>query len=90
MGQSGYTLTCGVAGAENLSPSITYQWTKNNGTQTQVGTARVVSFSPLWLSDAGQYTCHATVRSPDLNNDITMMDTQDVIPQSKHQPEAAS
>ena len=25
LGQSGYSLTCGVTGAENLSPSITYQ-----------------------------------------------------------------
>ena len=78
LGQSGYSLTCGVTGAENLSPSITYQWTKNNGTQTQVGADRVLSFSPLRLSDVEQYTCQATVSSPYLNNDITTMDTQNI------------
>ena len=84
VGQS-YSLTCTVTGAENLSPSITYQWTKNNGAQTQIGADRVLSFSSLRLSDAGQYTCQATVSSSYLNNDITIMDTHDVRLQSKHQ-----
>ena len=84
MGQS-YSLTCGITGAENLNPSTTYQWTKNNGTQTQIRADRVLSFSPLRLSDAGRYTCQATVSSPYLYNDITMMDTQDITFQSKHQ-----
>ena len=75
LGQSGYSLICG--GAAN--PSITYQWTKNNGSQTQVGTNRVLSFSPLRLSDAGQYTCQATV-SPCT---ITGMGIQDVTLQSE-------
>ena len=61
LGESGYYLTCGVTVTGAANPSITYQWTKNNGTQTQVGTDRVLSFSPLRLSDAGQYTCQATV-----------------------------
>ena len=86
LGQSGYSLTCDVTGAENLNPSITYWWTKNNGTQTQVQVAAdpsVLSFSPLRLSDAGRYTCRATVSSPYLNSDITMMDTQDITLQSE-------
>ena len=72
--ESGYSLTCGatVTGAGN--PSITYQWTKNNGTQTQIGTDKVLSFSPLRLSDAGRYTCQAAVGPCN----ITGMDTQDV------------
>ena len=76
LGQSGYSLTCGVAvtGADSANPSITYQWTKDNGTQTQAGTDRVLSFSPLRLSDAGRYTCQATVNPCS----ITGMDTQDV------------
>ena len=80
LGQSGYSLTCGVAvhGTENYS--ITYQWTKSNGTQTQVGTNRVLSFSPLRLSDAGQYTCQATITSP---CSITEMDTHDITLQSE-------
>ena len=83
LGQNGYSLTCGVNGAENLNSSITYQWTKNNA-QIQVGgDPKVLSFSPLRLSDAGQYTCQATVSSHYLNNDITVMNSQDLTPQSE-------
>ena len=78
LGQNGYSLTCEVTIDESFN-SITYQWTKNNGTQTLVGTDRVLSFSPLRLSDAGQYTCRATV-SP---CSIIIMDTQDVALQSE-------
>ena len=78
LGQSGYYLTCGVTGAVNSS--ITYQWTKNNGTQTQVVTDSVLSFSPLKLSHAGRYTCQATVSSP---CNITKMATHDVTLQSE-------
>ena len=80
LGESGYYLTCGVTtGTEN--PSITYQWTKDNGTQTQVGTDRVLSFSPLRLSDAGRYTCRATVTVGQCSS--TGMDTQDITLQSE-------
>ena len=78
LGQSSYSLTCNVAVDASLN-SITYQWTKNNGTQTQVGTDRVLSFSPLRLSDAGQYTCQAIV----IPCSITIMDTQDITLQSE-------
>ena len=80
LGQNGYSLTCDVTIIGTTNASITYQWTKNNGTQTiQVGTDRVFSFFPLRLSDAGQYTCQATVSSCN----ITEMDTQDITLQSK-------
>ena len=62
LGQN-YSLTCCVSGVvENLNPSITYLWTKNNRTQIQqVSTdPRLLSFFPLRLSDAGNYTCMAT------------------------------
>ena len=80
LGQSDYSLTCGVAGAENLP--IAYQWTKN-GAQTVIGTDEVLSFASLGFSDAGLYTCRATISSSYLSNDITMMDTQDITIQSK-------
>ena len=72
LGQTGYTVICAVIGAESLSPTIAYQWTRDNGTtQTQVGTnSNTLSFSPLSLSYAGRYTCNVTVRSPYLNSDI--------------------
>ena len=86
LGQNGYSHTCNVHGAENLNPSITYQWTKNNGIQTQIQAGadhRVLSFSPLRLSDAGWYTCQATVSSPYLSNSIIIMDSQDITLQSE-------
>ena len=78
MGLNGYSLTCNVAVNESLNSTI-YQWTKNNGTQTQVGAGRVLSFSPLRLSDAGRYTCQATVNPCN----ITIMDTHNVTLQSE-------
>ena len=73
LGQNGYSLTCGVSGAGNLSPTITYRWTRDNGTQTQVGTnSNTLSFSPLRLTDVGRYTCEVTISSLFLNSDITM------------------
>ena len=81
VGQSSYSLTCGITGAESINSSITYQWTKNAGTQIQVpmgADPKVLSFSPLRLSDAGWYTCQATVHSPYLINVITKMDYQNV------------
>ena len=86
LGQSGYSLTCGISGSANLNSSIIYQWTKNNGTQTQIQVGddpKVLSFSPLRLSDAGRYTCQATVSSPYLNNNIIRTDSQDVTLQSE-------
>ena len=79
LGQSGYSLICDIAVTGIENPSIIYQWTKSNGTQTQVGTDRVLSFSLLRLSDAGRYTCRATISS---SCNITKMDTQDVTVQS--------
>ena len=74
LGQNGYSLTCTVSGTNCLNPSMTYQWTKNNGSQTQiqVGANKVLSFLPLRLSDGGRYTCQATVSSPYLNENIIM------------------
>jgi hypothetical protein len=80
LGQSGYSLTCDVTVTGTTNSSITYQWTKNKGAEiTQIGADRILSFCPISLSDAGRYTCQATV-SP---CDITMMDTHDIALQSE-------
>ena len=79
-GQNGYSVICGVIVTGTTNPSITYQWTKIIGTSTiQVGADRILSFSPLRLSDAGRYTCQATV-SP---CNITKMNTHDLTLQSE-------
>lgn len=74
LGESGYTLTCKVIVANHLCPStISYQWIKNNSIITQLETPpNSLSFSPLRLSDAGQYACQATIISS-LPLNITVM-----------------
>ena len=92
MGQNGYSLTCGVIGAENLNPLFihtTYQWTKKNRTHEQIipKRSKILSFSSLKTSDAGRYTCQATISSSFfLHKDITIMDSQDIIVQRKLKP----
>ena len=81
-----YFLTCVVKGAGNLSPMITYHWMKARGTLwTQVGTDSklFISRPTLRLSDAGVYTCSATVKSDYLMYDITKQNVSDVIFQSE-------
>ena len=69
VGQTGNTLTCDVSVANNLNPMITYQWTRND--QPVPGaTSNTFNFSPLRLSQAGIYTCRATVGSSLLIGDI--------------------
>ena len=72
VGQTGNSLTCDVTGADNLNPMITYQWTRNDGsTQTPVGTnSDTLTFSPLRLSNAGDYNCNVTISSTLLNSPI--------------------
>ena len=79
--QGSYNLTCIVSGYENLTHTVTYKWTKNNGShQTQVGTdSSTLSFSPLKPSDCGQYTCKATISSHYLSKDITFSTSHDIV-----------
>ena len=82
LGESGFTLTCYVSGADHLNPFITYQWTKQfDGTQTQIQDGpdpRTISFTPLSISDVGCYTCQATISSFDLNINLVRSGSQDV------------
>ena len=80
-----FELSCGVLGAENLNPSITYRWTKNtNGSQTQAGTdASTLSFTTIQLSDADNYSCIADVSSDYLTGSITAVASHSVTVQSK-------
>ena len=74
-----YSLTCNVSGAENLDPTVTHRWIKNNGTQTRyvVGTnSSILSFRSLRLSDAGKYICEVTVNSHLLHNPMNASSEQ--------------
>ena len=77
LGQN-HELICNASGAEKLKPRISYRWTKMNdtGTVTEVGTnSSTLSFSSLYLSDAGRFTCEVTITSDFLTGSITKENT---------------
>ena len=63
-----YTLFCEAIGTTS---SVTYQWRKD-GSVIQGETIEMLSFSPLGLSDAGQYTCEITVGSVIYTDDVNV------------------
>ena len=68
-----YSLNCTVTGAERLIDAgamVTYRWLKN-GAVISGQTMATLSFSSLTFSDAGSYTCQATVTSSLLSVPIT-------------------
>ena len=78
MAGSMYSLNCTVTGAEGLTDSTTnYQWYKN-GEVVSDQTVETLSFTSLSFSDAGGYTCQATVMSNLLSGPITMSSTNTV------------
>ena len=65
-----YSLTCTVTGAEGLTNStVTYQWFRNGGLATGQR-MKTLSFTSLTYSDAGRYTCEATIMSSLLSTPI--------------------
>ena len=73
-----YSLTCTVTGTERLTDSTrNYQWFKN-GKVMSGETMDILSLSSLSFSDAGGYTCQATVMSSLLSGPITMSSTNTV------------
>ena len=69
-----YALNCRVLGTENLHPSITYQWMKSTSSGLmQVGTNSTLSFRPIRLSDAANYSCIVIIASGYLVTSITAM-----------------
>ena len=70
-GSTDFSLTCILSGADNVDATVSYQWIKNNGTRTQLGSnTNRLSFSPLRLSDAGEYYCIAFVLTSYLQDPI--------------------
>lgn len=81
-----YTFTCYVSGAEKLNPMTKYDWKKNisGAAQLPVGTNSSVLLLPsLKLSDAGQYSCHITIQSHYLDNELTAVASQNVLLECK-------
>ena len=75
-----YFLTCNVTGAGGLTDAgamVTYQWLKN-GAVVSGQTMATLSFSPLIFSDAGSYTCQATVTSSLVSDPITTNSTNSI------------
>ena len=75
VGQS-YSLTCSVTGGTVSS----YQWRKDAAV-LDGQTTEVLSFSPLTLSDAGQFTCEINVTAD--SETFTAVQNQSVIIQSE-------
>ena len=81
VGQTDNTLTCDVSGADTLTPRTTYWWTRAGG--MEVSRSNSFPLSPVELSDAGNYTCRATVNSNLLTNDIIRSANQIVMVQGE-------
>ena len=62
-----YSLDCSVTGTTDPA---TYQWFDSNG--TQLTSSNQLEFSPLVASDAGTYTCRATVGNVVVENSNTL------------------
>ena len=72
-----YTVICSGLGVEDFlynSTILSYQWTKDNGTETKISTLSddILSFTPFKNSDSGNYSCQATVVLDDTENEILL------------------
>ena len=76
-----HTLICNVLGADNLNPNMTYLWTRSSG-QIMANT-NTLNFHSLQLSDAGEYTCQVTIRSPYIHKDVTATTSHSLILECK-------
>ena len=71
-------LDCGISGANNLDGNIAFQWRGPNRAREESTSTRL-TLSTVSFSDAGIYTCTATVSSPYWNEDISDSDTVSII-----------
>ena len=73
-----YSLICSDTGTERLpDATVTYQWFKN-GAVVSGQIMATLSFSPLAISDAGNYTCQATITFSLLRDPITTASSNSV------------
>ena len=77
-----YTIMCNVLGADNLNSTLTYKWTKSNSSQTLcvlTTNHALFNFSPIKVSDAGNYSCKVNVSSSYLKESVVVVNSN-----SKH------
>ena len=67
-----HSLMCIVNGTAMLRSELTFEWMHSNGTDLEkAGTnSRDLHFSPLKLSDAGEYTCTVNISSSLLKTNL--------------------
>ena len=73
-----YVLTCTVSGTDNLEATINPIAFSGPSTTSGSGTSLELPFGILTLTDAGEYTCIATVSSGLLTSDLELSDTEAV------------
>ena len=79
------TLTCNatVTGLSSLANDTTIEFSGPSGVTTGTGTSLQLPLNPAVISDAGQYTCVATVTSTLLDSDVNDTVTEDLRLQSE-------
>ena len=70
-------LTCNVAGLTSLAGDTAIEFSGPRGVMG-TGISLQLTLNPAEISDAGQYTCVATVTSSLLNSDVEDTDTEDL------------
>jgi len=81
-----YSLICSVARFDSFnSTNITYQWfNESSKSRAQVENQTNLTFSPLQLHHAGQYTCVVTLRGfPNLNGNLSQSVSHNISVQGK-------
>ena len=72
-----FSLNCTVNGTAKLRPKLSYEWMHFNGTdleETGTNSSKLL-FSPLKLSDAGEYMCTVNISSNLLNTNLIINST---------------
>jgi hypothetical protein len=70
-----FSLICIVDGIIKLRPELSFEWIHFNGTDfDEINvTSNAIHFSPLKLSEAGNYMCQVNIRSSLLRSDLSFM-----------------
>ena len=71
-------LDCAISGVNNLEGNIAFQWRGPNRAR-EGSTSTQLAKNAVSFSDAGIYTCTATVSSPYVNENISANDTASII-----------